>query len=50
MADPRRLACGHADDISVGPVADAADVKNVIAPLPTVPAGEASANHDGLAD
>jgi hypothetical protein len=38
-----------AGDMSVAPMADAAEVKNIIAPLPTVRAGEASANRDGLA-
>jgi hypothetical protein len=50
MTDLKGPAYEHAGDVSVGPVADAAEVKNVIAPLPTVRAGEASANHDGLAD
>ena len=50
VTDLKCPACEHVGEMSVGPVADGAEVKNVVAPLPTVRAGEASANHDGLAD
>jgi hypothetical protein len=50
MTDPEFPAYEPAGDMSVDPMADAAEVKNIIAPLPTVRAGEASANRDGLAN